>query len=188
MMKLKLGQMLQIKSYFKRKERSCSHHRAYSVLHINILRGYRFSIQAFKSQMCFNQKSTTEIRKFFAVPGQKAREIVQDQTCTEKQKIVTSHSKTLLKTSRCVAVRQLFSSHSNELQAVQKILSSLRMARAIRPKKLLSSVRKPRRSYPFQINHQLFELFVTRALCLRKENCHPFELVRAVPKIIKLLS
>ena len=78
MTKLKLGQMLQIKSYFKRKERSCSHHRAYSVLHINILRGYPFSIQALKSQMCYNQKSTTEIRKFFAVPGQKAREIVQD--------------------------------------------------------------------------------------------------------------
>ena len=71
---------------------------------------------------------------------------------------------------------------------VQKILSSLRMARAIRSNQLSSSVRKDRRSYPFQNNRQLFELLVaihwknTRRCSCRKKIHQLFEFVQAVPR------
>ena len=69
---------------------------------------------------------------------------------------------------------------------VQKILSSLRMARATRSKTFLSTVGKDRRSYPFQNHRQLFELLVAfrvekheTSYVQKKKNYHPFELVQA---------
>ena len=58
--------MLQIKSYFN-EERWCNHQALRILFHIdilNILRGYQLSNQAFKSQMCFEQKSTRDPKVF----------------------------------------------------------------------------------------------------------------------------
>ena len=102
------------------------------LFHIGILRGYPFTIQAFKSKMCFEQqKSTRDPRVWCST---------RIKTCTKRQNIVTSHSKMLVTASRSLAVQQppkrdeIGSSYNRRLYHVplQKIFSSLRMARAIR--------------------------------------------------------
>ena len=82
------------------------------MFHIDVLRGYQFSIQALKSQTCFEQKSTRDPKVLCSTRIKNTREIVQDQTCNERRKIATSHPKTLLTASRS----KPFSSHSNEMR------------------------------------------------------------------------
>ena len=59
-MKLEPRQMLQIKSYFTRRKMLNLVIIDQIASHIDILRGYQFCIQAFKSQMCFELKSTKD--------------------------------------------------------------------------------------------------------------------------------
>ena len=59
-MKLEPRQMLQIKSYFTRRKMLNLVIIDQIASHIDILRGYQFYIQAFKSQMCFELKSTKD--------------------------------------------------------------------------------------------------------------------------------
>ena len=99
-----------------------------------------------------------EIRKFCAVPGQKAREIVQDWTCTERQKLhVTSHSKALLTASRSLAVRKPFSGHSNKMR------QAIRTFPATSDVHIMYQFRKY--CYPLE----------WLELSVQKHYCHPFE-------------
>ena len=75
--------------------------------HIDILRRpYQFSIQAFKSQMCFEQKSTRD-PKVFCSTRTKSKRNSSRLDMHRGPKTVTSHSKTLLTDhSRSRAVQQ----------------------------------------------------------------------------------
>ena len=65
-MKLNLRGVLQIKSYFKR-----SHHALSILFHIDILRGYQFGNQAFKSKACFEQGSSRDPKVFLQYQDKK---------------------------------------------------------------------------------------------------------------------
>ena len=124
-------------------------------LHIDILRWYQFSIQVFKSQMCFKQKTTRDPKVLCStrIKSKRNSSTLVDMHRSREAKYFDLHSKMLL----TVGGRKPFSSHSNEMR------QAFRLAPATSEVYIMHQFRKYCHSF------QWLELSV------KKIYCHPFE-------------